>query len=56
MIVGVLVSMMNFLLASYFLYKWFVKGEGGIKNKVRQKISYIKGIAEQVKSYFVPGN
>jgi hydrogenase-4 membrane subunit HyfE len=30
-VVGISVSILNFMLVSYFLYKWFVTGEGGMK-------------------------
>lgn len=47
---------MNFMLVSFFLYRWFVTGKGGVREVTKQKLAEISNIKEQILSYFVPGN
>jgi hypothetical protein len=41
LIVTLVVYTLDFCILSYFLYKWFVKGEGDMKKKTKKNIKKI---------------
>ena len=51
MLVTVSMYALNFFIISYFLHKWFVKGEGDVKDKTKNKIKKIQQNWDQYKRY-----